>query len=157
MKLQSASRKEIRRICIGTLVLDILLIAGLFLLSQFGIGTFDYRVLIGVAGGTVIAVLNFTLMCLTVQKAVNIQEQKQLKSFIQGSYNGRLLLQAGWIVAAFLVSHIQVIAAAIPLLFPSLTIYYLQVKGKLVEPSDRSPQEEITEEETESPLGPFEV
>ena len=37
MKLQSASRKEIRRITLGTLVCDGIMIAGLFLLSQFGL------------------------------------------------------------------------------------------------------------------------
>ena len=35
MKLQRASRKEIRRIALGTLVCDGIMIAGLFLLSQF--------------------------------------------------------------------------------------------------------------------------
>ena len=35
MKLQSASRKEICRIGLGTLVCDGILIAGLFLLDQF--------------------------------------------------------------------------------------------------------------------------
>ena len=38
MKLQPASRKEITRISIGTLVCDGIMIAALFLLSQFGIG-----------------------------------------------------------------------------------------------------------------------
>ena len=42
MKLQPASRKEITRITIGTLVCDGIMIAGLFLLSQFGIGQFDF-------------------------------------------------------------------------------------------------------------------
>ena len=41
MKLQAASKKEISRIAVGTLVCDVIMIAGLFLLSQFGIGKFD--------------------------------------------------------------------------------------------------------------------
>ena len=40
MKLQAASKKEISRIAVGTLVCDVIMIAGLFLLSQFGIGKF---------------------------------------------------------------------------------------------------------------------
>lgn len=138
MKLQPNSKKEVRRIAIGTLAFDAVMLAGLFVLSLFDIGTFDYRVLFGVAGGTLVAILNFTIMCLTIQKAVEIGEQKTMKSFIQGSYNGRLLLQASWIAVAFLVSHINVVAAAVPLLFPNLTIFYLQSKGKLVEPSERT-------------------
>ena len=137
MKLQSASKKEIKRIALGTLAWDVILLIVLFFVSLEGIGSFDYKAFIGVAGGSVVAVLNFTVMCLTIQKAVDIEEKKQMKSFIQGSYNGRLLLQAGWIVVAFVVPHIQVGAAAVPLLFPNLTIFYLQAKGKLVEPSER--------------------
>ena len=157
MKLQIASKKEIKRIALGTLAWDVILLVVLFFLSLEGIGSFDYKVFIGVAGGSVVAVLNFTVMCLTIQKAVDIEEKKQMKSFIQGSYNGRLLLQAGWIVVAFVVPHIQVVAAAVPLLFPNLTIFYLQAKGKLVEPSERKNPPAEEQEEPEDYLGPTEV
>lgn len=157
MKLQDASKKEIKRIAVGTAACDILLIAGLFILSLGGVGTFDYKVFTGVLGGSVVAVLNFTVMCLTIQKAVDIAEQKQMKSFIQGSYNGRLLLQAGWVVAAFLIPHVNVIAAAIPLLFPNLVIFYLQYKGKLVTPSERTAAPMDDSEEPEDRLESFEV
>ena len=47
MKLQSASLKEIRRISIGTVACDGIMVAGLFLLSQFDIGKFDlFRILL---------------------------------------------------------------------------------------------------------------
>ena len=157
MKLQDASKKEIKRIAIGTGVCDILLIAGLFILSLGGVGTFDYKVFTGVLGGSLVAVLNFTIMCLTIQKAVDIAEQKQMKSFIQGSYNGRLLLQAAWVVAAFLIPYVNVIAAAIPLLFPNLVIFYLQYKGKLVTPSERTASPVDDSEEPEDRLESFEV
>ena len=157
MKLQSASKKEIKRIAIGTAACDVLMIAGLFLLSQFDMGTFSYRIFLGALGGSVIAILNFTIMCLTIQKAVDIEEKKQMKAFIQGSYNGRLLLQAGWIVVAFVVPHLHVVAAAVPLLFPNLTIFYLQFKGKLVEPSERKNPPVTDEEDPEDHLGAFEV
>ena len=157
MKLQSASKKEILRVTKGTVAFDGLMIAGLFLLSQFGIGTFSYRVFLGALGGTIVAILNFTVMCLTIQKAVDIEEKKQMKAFIQGSYNGRLLLQAGWIVAALLIPHVHVVAAAVPLLFPNLTIIYLQMKGKLVEPSERKNPPAEEEEDPEDHLGPCEV
>ena len=129
----------------------------MFVLSRMGIGTFDYRVLTGALGGCIVAIINFALMCVTIQRAVNIGEQKAMKSFIQGSYNGRLLLQAGWIVAAYLMPWFNVIAAAVPLLFPNLSIYYLQARGKLVTPSERKnpPPEEM--EESEDHKGSFEV
>lgn len=157
MKLQSASKKEIKRIAVGTAACDVLMIAGLFLLSQFGIGTFSYTIFVGAVGGSLVAILNFTIMCLTIQKAVDIDEKKQMKAFIQGSYNGRLLLQAGWVVAAFLMPHVHVVAAAAPLLFPNLVIFYLQFKGKLVEPSERKNTTAYDDEDPEDHLGTFEV
>lgn len=160
MKLQSASVREVKRIACGTAVGGVMLIAAVFLLSLFGFCTFDYRVIIGAVGGCIVAVVNFTMMCLTIQRAVNIGEQKAMKAFIQGSYNGRLLLQAGWIVAAYLMPWVNVFAAAIPLLFPNLMIFYLQARGKLVTPSERKNPPPDAAEDAEDPeeyKGPFEV
>lgn len=157
MKLQAASLREVKRIACGTVVGGAVLIAVMFALSLMGVGTFDYRVITGTMGGCIVAVLNFALMCMTIQRAVNIGEQKAMKSFIQGSYNGRLLLQAGWIIAAYMMRWTNVFAAAIPLLFPNLMIFYLQARGRLVTPSERKnpPSEEM--EELEEHKGTFEV
>ena len=157
MKLQPASLREVKRIACGTAVGGAMLIAVMFALSAAGIGTFDYRVIVGAIGGCIVAVINFAMMCITIQRAVNIGDQKTMKAFVQGSYNGRLLLQAGWIVAAYLMPWTHVFAAAVPLLFPNLMIFYLQARGKLVTPSERKnpPPEEM--EELEDHKGSFEV
>ena len=83
MKLQSASWREVKRIACGTVVGGVLLIAVMFTLSRLSIGSFDYRVITGAIGGCMVAVLNFALMCITIQRAVNIGEQKSMKAFIQ--------------------------------------------------------------------------
>ena len=148
MKLQPASQREVRRIAVGTLVCDVLLVAGLFLASQFDIGTFDLgKILLSAAIGSVIAVLNFALMCLTVQRAVGMADQKQMKAKFQLSYNVRMIIQAGWTVIAFLVPGIHFIAGAAPVIFPKVTILYLQAKGKLLPPDPPRPANtESTEE-----------
>lgn len=148
MKLQPASQREVRRIAVGTLVCDVLMVAGLFLASQFDIGTFDLgKILVSAAIGSVIAVLNFALMCLTVQSAVGMTDQKKMKAKFQLSYNARMILQAGWTVIAFLVPGIHFIAGAAPVLFPKVTILYLQAKGKLLPPDPPRPSNpESTEE-----------
>ena len=148
MKLQPASQREVRRIAVGTLVCDVLMVAGLFLASQFDIGTFDLgKILVSAAIGSVIAVLNFALMCLTVQSAVGMADQKQMKAKFQLSYNARMILQAGWTVIAFLVPGIHFIAGAAPVIFPKVTILYLQAKGKLLPPDPPRPSNpESTEE-----------
>lgn len=159
MKLQSASRKEITRITIGTLVCDVIMIAGLFLCSQFGIGKFELsRILLGAACGSAVAVLNFTILCLTVQSAVEIENKRKMKARFQLSYNIRLALQAVWVVACFLIPQIHFLAGAAPILFPNVVIFYLQSKNKLMPPSERSAAPASSdEEEPEDHLGSFEV
>lgn len=160
MKLQAASKKEIKRIAVGILICDALMIIGLLLLSFVGIGTFSYRVFIGALGGSLVALLNFTIMCLTIQQATEIEDKKRMKAFIQGSYNGRLILQAVWVVICFAVTHIHLFAGAAPLLFPNAIIFYLNAKGKLMPPDPpRDPSRVIPEEEEdeEENLGPFEI
>ena len=133
MKLQPASKKEIKRILFGTFVLDVLLVAGLFLLSQFDIGSFDLgRILVSALIGSCVAVLNFTLMCLTIQSAVEMEDKKKMQAKFQLSYNARMILQSAWVVIAFLVPAFHFIAGAAPVLFPKITILYLQARGKLV-------------------------
>lgn len=158
MKLQEASRKEITRMAVGVVICDVIMIAVLFLLSQFGIGSFDLlRILLGALGGSLVAIANFTVMCLTVQNAVGIEDQKKMKAIFQASYNGRLLLQAVWVIIALIVPQIHVLAGAAPLLFPSAVIFYLQSRGKLVTPSERKNPPADESEEPEDHLGSFEI
>lgn len=159
MKLQSASLKEIRRIALGTLACDGILIAGLFLLSQFDMGTFDLpRILLGAACGSVIAVLNFAILCYTVQSAVGIENKRKMKSRFQLSYNIRLVLQAGWVVACFAIPQIHFVAGAAPILFPNVVILYLQSKNRLFDPTEKSaPAASAVDEEPEDRLESFEV
>ena len=154
MKLQSASKKEIKRITIGTGVLDLLLVAGLFLLNQFDIGTFQLgKILLSALIGSGIAVLNFTIMCLTIQSAVGMEDRKKMKAKFQLSYNARMILQAGWVVAAFLLPQFHFVAAAAPVIFPKVTILYLQAKGKLLPPDPpRKPTEESAGEVSDKVL-----
>ena len=157
MKLQSASQKEILRISKGTLGCDALLIAVLFLLSQFDIGTFRLLpILLGVAGGTVVAIANFTILCLTVQKAVDIEDKKAMKARFQLSYNLRLILQAGWVVLCLALPQIHFIAGAAPVLFPNAVIFYLQRTNKLVT-NPENPAPKVMDDEQEDHLESFEI
>lgn len=148
MKLQPASKREIKRISAGSAICLMIMLAAFFVLSILGIGTFRYTVILGGLTGTLVAIGNFALLCMTIQSAAEIEDKKQMKARIQVSYNARLFLQGAWIVAAFLLPCFQVIAAALPLLFPTVVIYVLQSKGKLVQPSQRkNPPFEPEEEE----------
>lgn len=163
MKLQAASRKEITRISRGVLICDLIMIAVLFILSLFGVGTFSpFRILLGTVCGSAVAIGNFTLLCLTVQKAAGTEDQKLMKRRFQLSYNLRLLFQAVWVVVCFLVPQIHLVAGALPVLFPNLVIYFLQIRGKLVPPDEKKdaappvPAED-SQDEPDDHLETFEV
>ena len=133
MKLQAASRKEVTRITKGVLICDGVMVAGLFLLSQLGVGGFDIvKVLLGTFIGSLISIGNFIILCLTIQSALEIENKRKMKARFQMSYNVRLFIQAAWIVAAFLLrSKVHFIAAALPVFFPNVWLIYQQITGKL--------------------------
>ena len=159
MKLQPASRKEISRIAVGTLACDAIMIATLFVLSLVGVGSFDAgRILLGAACGSTVTIVNFAILCLTVQSAVEIENKKNMKARFQLSYNIRLFLQAGWVVLCFVLKPVHFVAGAAPILFPNVVIFFLQSRNRLFPKSD-APAKPMTEAEEpeEDNLGPFEV
>ena len=151
MILQPASRKEVRRIALGTGFFDLVLIAGLFVASLLGIGKFELvKILLSTLAGSAIGIFSFIIMCLTIQSAVTMTDKKKMKAKFQLSYNIRMVLQAGWAVAAFLVPGIHFIAAAAPILFPKVTIIALQATGRLM-PKGESTPAPVDPEQAETP------
>ena len=55
MKLQEASRKEVKRMAIGSCICGVLELAGFFLLHLLGVVRFTYKVVLGAAGGVIAA------------------------------------------------------------------------------------------------------
>lgn len=130
-KLQPDSKKEVLRIGAGTLVLAAVMVAVFAVLAAFGVGSFTYAVPLAALVGSGVTVLNFTLMCLTMQKAIAVsQDAKAVRGIIQLSYNGRMLMMALWCVAAWAAPCFNFIAGALPLLFPRLVILHLQRTGQ---------------------------
>ena len=143
MKLQPASRREIKRIAIGTAVLDAIMVTAFFLLGLLKIMDFQLLpVLLAAAIGSCLAIGSFTLLCITVQQAVEIEDKKKMQAKFQLSYNIRMVVQAGWVVICFFVPWLNIFAGALPLAFPKVTILYLNGKGKLVEKSQAPDHEE---------------
>ncbi len=160
MKLQDASRKELTRISIGVLVCDGIMIAALFVLSLLGVGSFSLlRILLGAAIGSLVAIGNFALLCLTVQNAAETEDQKIMKRKFQLSYNLRLTVQAAWIVLSYVIPGIHFVAGALPTIFPNLVIYYLQFRGKLVpqQPRTAKPSSSEDDDDSDDRLETFEV
>ena len=148
MKLQEASKKELRRISIGTLILSAALVVALWALSLVGVGIFGIWDFLSVVFGTVTAIGNFYILCLTIQKAVEIQDQKQMKMKFQVSYNARMLIQGIWVIVALLVPQLDVVAGAVPLLFPHFIIITMGRKG-MIPPAAR--KEDAPQEASQQP------
>lgn len=147
MNLQPASRREIKRIAIGTAILDVLMIGAFALLGLLKIMDFQLLpILLSAAIGSALAIGSFTLLCITVQQAVEIEDRKKMQAKFQLSYNIRMVVQASWVVICFFVPWLNIFAGAIPLAFPKVTILYLNGKGKLIEKTEL-PQAEANDEE----------
>ena len=127
-KVQSAVKKETFNIAIYTCVGVLIMIAAFFVLSKAepDYVPFDFKVIIGALGGGIIAVLNFFLMGLAVQKVASTEEEDNAKAIMKNSYRRRLLLQLVWVIVAISVPFINWIAGILPLFFPSLGI---KIKG----------------------------
>lgn len=128
IRIQPAVKKETKNVAVSTGTLLLVMWLVIFLLHLYMPETvkFDYTVFTGGLGGAVIAVLNFFLMGLTVQKVASLEDEKDARAAMKASYSRRLLLQIVWIVVALLVPAVWWVSAILPLLFPSAGI---KIKG----------------------------
>ena len=129
MKLQKAVKEETIFVALGSLILSVLMVCAFFGLNrvlpeQVPMGL---PVILGAAGGCAVAVGNFFLMALTVQKVAGIENYDQAYRSMQVSYRYRTFLQLIWCVLCMVLKFINPVAGILPLLWPSLLI-----KGKRI-------------------------
>ena len=135
--IQPAVRKETRHVAIGTgicVVLMWVVFAILHAVTPEQI-PFDYTVILGGLGGGIIAVLNFFLMGLTVQKVVSLEDEGQARNKMKASYSQRMLLQLLWGIAAIAAPCFQFAAGLLPLLCPNIVIKTMGILGTKKQPS----------------------
>lgn len=117
--------KETRYIAITVLILSALMQA-VFLI----IGQWNYTVLLGNLYGAVIAVGNFFLMGLTVQKCLTM-EPDDAKKRMKLSQQGRLLMLLVFCMIGAALPWLNTIALLVPQFFPRIgvTVRGLTMKG----------------------------
>lgn len=116
-KIDPTVKKETKYIALMVVILTVLLEA-VFLV----IGRWDMTVLWGGLLGACVAILNFFLMGLTVQKAVE-KEEKDAKQLMKVSQSGRMMMQLAFAaIAAAIPAAFNLIAALLPLLFPRIGV-----------------------------------
>ncbi len=123
-KVAPAVKKETLRVSVFTLVGVILMWIIFFVLHMFMPEQvpFDYTVILGGIAGGIVAVLNFFLMGLTVQKVAASETEDSARARMKASYTQRTLLQMLWVIVAIAAPCFQFVAGIAPLFFPSLGI-----------------------------------
>ena len=130
MKLQPESKKELLRIAGGTAFCTAIMWVLFAALHLVGWVKFDDTVVLGGLVGAAVAVANFAGICFVVQKILDEPDEKRRKAKLQLSHNSRMLMQAVWVIVAIAAPCFQPFASVLPLFFPRITIYYLQITGK---------------------------
>lgn len=125
-KVDPVVMKETRYIAITVLILSALMQA-VFLI----IGQWNYTVLLGNLYGAVIAVGNFFLMGLTVQKCLTM-EPDDAKKRMKLSQQGRLLMLLVFCMIGAALPWLNTIALLVPQFFPRIgvTVRGLTMKGE---------------------------
>ena len=121
MRLDKESTEQIKRVSIGILCCDILL-----LIIYSCIAGFTPNLVVSVLLGTVVAILGFVWLCLSVQKFVE-KAQSGIKTSMTGSYVGRMLLFGAWVVICAKVPFLVPIAGIIPIFFSGISIKVLSL------------------------------
>lgn len=131
-EIQPAVRKESIRVGVITAVGVALMCAGFFGLHLIvpDIVPFDYTVILGGIAGGFIAVLNFFLMGLTVQKVAAAADEGSARNKMKASYTQRMLFQLLWVVVAIVAPCFQFAAGIIPLFIPSYGIKLLGIANR---------------------------
>ena len=83
---------------------------------------FDYTVFLGGAAGGCVAVLNFFLMGLAVQKAAAATDEDTARMRIKASYSQRMMIYMLWVIIAIVAPCFHFVAVIVPLLFPGTGI-----------------------------------
>ena len=122
--IQPAVKKETKRVIVITLV-GLILMWVLFAALHFIMPDkvpLDYTVFLGGLAGGCVAVLNFFLMGLAVQKAAAAEDEGTARMKIKASYSQRMLLQMLWVIIAIVAPCFHFVAGIVPLLFPGTGI-----------------------------------
>lgn len=121
-------KRDMRNIAVGTVILSAAMVAVFALLGRFG-----WDVLWGALLGTAVAVLNFILLSVTVNRALD-GGKRGAQTVMGISYLLRLILIAAMVVFAIKSPKIYYVSAVIPLIFPQCVILFLKTRKRKTQP-----------------------
>ena len=130
--VQPAVKKETKRVVMITGA-GLILMWILFAILHFTMPDkvpFDYTVILGGIGGGVIAVLNYFLMGLAVQKAASATDEGTARMKLKASYSQRFMMMILWVIVAIVAPCFQFVAGIAPLLFPGTGLKFVGIFHK---------------------------
>ena len=141
MHLQSASKRELGHIAIGVgcftaIMLIIFVIINLFYPLNM------LQIVLGALLGGGYAILNFLFMALSAQRA--IASGDMAGEIMQRTYHLRMFGIAIVLLIGYLLPCFSLLTVAIPLLFPRLTIFVMQMYWRKHPPASASGKEGLS-------------
>ena len=109
--------KEVKAITVGVPIFDVVAIVILLIISKF-----SFPMLIGIIFGSVIAVLNFRLLALALEKAVDLPPGKA-QAYTGIRYMVRLTITAAALIVSIKNPNLHIIGTAIGLISTQVVIF----------------------------------
>ena len=170
LQLDPVVKKELRFMAIALLICTVLMQAVFVLLSFFFENVrWDYTVAAGGVLGYCLALLNFFLMSLAVQRAVSDPDPQHAQLAMKASYSRRSVLLLAVMILSFVVKQIHWLPVVAAVFYPTLVIFVRQFWTKHVlkrpeevpagtassVPVEDEEEEEDTEDEFEKAISRF--
>lgn len=121
MKIDGTVKKETAYVAIAEAILIAVMLAVYLIISKFTL-----NVLFAALTSGAVAVLNFFVMGLTVQKAVTVDDDSDRRKLIRASQLVRLLVMGVVVIVCAVFPKFDILALFIPLFFPRL---FAQARG----------------------------
>ncbi|MBQ3970290.1 MAG: hypothetical protein II685_07400 [Clostridia bacterium] len=137
-KIDDTVRRETVYIAAWVIILSVIMQAVFLIAGQWNIKALAGNILSSAA-----AVLNFLLMGITIQKAVD-KDQKDAASMMKFSQSGRLFMQ--FAAAAVGVLFLNPVSSILPLFFPRIAVAFRPFVGKKF--GNLLPETEASNDET---------
>ena len=129
--MSEVSRRELGWVALWTVGLSAVMLVVFALL-----GRWSWQVPMGALLGTGTAILNFYLLCRTVERAVD-RDPATLRAYVRSSQYMRLLMQGAVLALVFGFKDVfQPLAALLPLFFPQIAVRLRPLWKKGLEKTD---------------------
>ena len=107
---------EIKYVTKGVIVFDVIILVGLLITSMF-----TKSILLGLAFGSIIAILNFRLLALSIEKSVAMPVNKA-QIYTSSQYILRMTITGVVLIVSAKAPHLNVFGVAVGLLSPKFVI-----------------------------------